>query len=69
MYIRELSRIKWEALIVDEAHKIKNYDSQNFQCLNYLKTTFRLLLTGTPLNNNLKELWTLLYFIMPDLFD
>jgi SNF2 family DNA or RNA helicase len=66
--IGPLSRIKWETMIVDEAHKLKNFESQNFQCLNYLKTGFRLLLTGTPLNNNLKELWTLLNFIMPDLF-
>jgi SWI/SNF-related matrix-associated actin-dependent regulator of chromatin subfamily A member 5 len=36
--------------------------------LNELKTTFRLLLTGTPLNNNLKELWCLMNFIMPEIF-
>ena len=63
-----LSRIKWETLIVDEAHKVKNNQSSNFIFLNKLTTTFRLLLTGTPLNNNLKELWSLLHFIMPDLF-
>lgn len=63
-----LSRIKWETLIVDEAHKVKNNQSSNFIFLNQLKTTFRLLLTGTPLNNNLKELWSLLNFIMPEIF-
>lgn len=63
-----LSRIKWETLIVDEAHKVKNNQSSNFIFLNNLTTTFRLLLTGTPLNNNLKELWSLLNFIMPDIF-
>lgn len=63
-----LSRIKWETLIVDEAHKVKNNQSSNFIFLNKLTTTFRLLLTGTPLNNNLKELWSLLNFIMPEIF-
>lgn len=54
---------------MDEAHKIKNFEGQNFQCLNYLTATFKLLLTGTPLNNNLTELWTLLTFIMPTIFN
>lgn len=40
----------------------------NFKCLNYLTASFRLLLTGTPLNNNLQELWALLNFIMPEIF-
>lgn len=63
-----LSRIKWEALIIDEAHKIKNSEGQSFQALSYLQATFKLLLTGTPLSNNLGELWTLLNFIMPEIF-
>jgi len=60
-----LSRVKWEVLVVDEAHKIKNDQSQNFMLLTYLKANFKLLLTGTPLSNNLRELWSLLNFIMP----
>lgn len=66
--IYKLSHVKWETLIVDEAHKMKNFESQNFQSLNHIKASFKLLLTGTPLNNNLTELWTLLNFIMPDIF-
>ena len=64
-----LTRIKWEVLVVDEAHKIKNYESQNFAALSDYYAEFKLLLTGTPLSNNLLELWTLLTFIMPDVFD
>lgn len=64
-----LSRVKWQALIIDEAHKLKNNQSQTFVILNQFKSTFRLLLTGTPLSNNLKELWCLMNFIMPQLFE
>jgi SWI/SNF-related matrix-associated actin-dependent regulator of chromatin subfamily A member 5 len=63
-----LSRIPWEVMVVDEAHKIKNNESQSFIALSYLTATFKLLLTGTPLSNNLKELWCLLNFIMPGIF-
>ena len=56
-------------LVVDEAHKIKNYETQNFAAMAMLKSQFRILLTGTPLSNNLTELWTLLYFIMPGIFN
>lgn len=65
----QLEKIKWEALIIDEAHKMKNFQSQNFSALCYYKATFKLLLSGTPLSNNLQELWVLLYFIMPDIFN
>ena len=67
--INSLSRIRWEVLVVDEAHKIKNYESQNFVALRHLNATFKLLMTGTPLSNNLQELWCLLFFIMPEIFD
>ena len=52
-------------MILDEAHNIKNFRSQRWQALLTFKTRARLLLTGTPLQNNLTELWSLLFFLMP----
>ncbi|KAG5520180.1 hypothetical protein PMAC_001257 [Pneumocystis sp. 'macacae'] len=58
-------RKKWHYLILDEAHNIKNFRSQRWKVLLNFNTERRLLLTGTPLQNNLVELWSLLYFLMP----
>ncbi|KAI9096538.1 SNF2 family N-terminal domain-containing protein [Phlyctochytrium arcticum] len=58
-------RKKWSYLVLDEAHNIKNFRSQRWQTLLGFNTDRRLLLTGTPLQNNLMELWSLLYFLMP----
>ncbi|RBQ92968.1 hypothetical protein VDGD_02940 [Verticillium dahliae] len=58
-------RRKWHYLILDEAHNIKNFKSQRWQTLLGFNTRARLLLTGTPLQNNLTELWSLLFFLMP----
>jgi helicase SWR1 len=58
-------RRNWHYLILDEAHNIKNFRSQRWQTLLNFKSEARLLLTGTPLQNNLIELWSLLYFLMP----
>ncbi|KAF3939812.1 hypothetical protein ABW19_dt0202639 [Dactylella cylindrospora] len=58
-------RRAWHYLILDEAHNIKNFRSQRWQTLLNFKAHSRLLLTGTPLQNNLIELWSLLYFLMP----
>ncbi|KAL9100274.1 MAG: hypothetical protein Q9163_004334 [Psora crenata] len=55
----------WHYMILDEAHNIKNFQSLRWQTLLTFKTRARLLLTGTPLQNNLTELWSLLYFLMP----
>jgi hypothetical protein len=61
-------RKKWKYLILDEAHNIKNFQSQRWQVLLNFRTKRRLLLTGTPLQNNLMELWSLLHFLMPHIF-
>ncbi|KAL7553485.1 hypothetical protein ACHAWF_016776 [Thalassiosira exigua] len=61
-------RKKWYYLILDEAHNIKNFESQRWQTLISFNTQRRLLLTGTPLQNNLMELWSLLHFLMPHVF-
>ena len=61
-------RKKWKYMILDEAHNIKNFQSQRWQVLLGFRTKRRLLLTGTPLQNNLMELWSLLHFLMPHIF-
>jgi SWI/SNF-related matrix-associated actin-dependent regulator of chromatin subfamily A member 5 len=64
-----LQKLKYDYLILDEAHRIKNDQCVLSQVLRKFHTEHRLLLTGTPLQNNLKELWALLNFLMPKLFD
>ncbi|KAL6812365.1 SNF2 family DNA-dependent ATPase [Trichoderma sp. SZMC 28015] len=63
-----LSRIKWEFIIIDEGHRMKNADAKLFQQLRQFSSATRLLITGTPLQNNLKELWSLLHFLLPNIF-
>ena len=55
--------------MLDEAHHIKNFRSQRWQTLLNFNSKRRLLLTGTPLQNNLMELWSLLHFLMPHIFE
>lgn len=72
MIIREravLRKIQWRYLVIDEAHRIKNEKSKLSEILRELDTANRLLLTGTPLQNNLHELWALLNFLLPDVFN
>ncbi|KAH3745100.1 snf2 family dna-dependent atpase [Pelomyxa schiedti] len=64
-----LSKLPWTYVILDEAQNIKNAVSKRFTSLVKIPSKRRLLLTGTPLQNNLKELWTLLQFLMPTLFE
>jgi SNF2 family DNA or RNA helicase len=59
---------QWNYLIIDEAHRLKNEASQFSTTVRMLNTKHRLLLTGTPLQNNLHELWALLNFLLPDIF-
>ncbi|QPH18996.1 hypothetical protein C2857_004131 [Epichloe festucae Fl1] len=63
-----LSRIQWEFIIIDEGHRMKNADAKLFQQLRQFSSATRLLITGTPLQNNLKELWSLLHFLLPNIF-
>ncbi|XP_024544547.1 CHD3-type chromatin-remodeling factor PICKLE [Selaginella moellendorffii] len=58
-----LKSIKWECLIVDEGHRLKSKESKLFQTLQNYTTYHRVLLTGTPLQNNLDELFTLMHFL------
>uniref|UniRef100_A0A5S6QHK0 Chromodomain-helicase-DNA-binding protein 3 n=1 Tax=Trichuris muris TaxID=70415 RepID=A0A5S6QHK0_TRIMR len=63
-----LGSIDWSMLIVDEAHRLKNNQSKFFRTLRDFKLNFKVLLTGTPLQNNLEELFHLLNFLSPDRF-
>ncbi|KAA0722062.1 SWI/SNF-related matrix-associated actin-dependent regulator of chromatin subfamily A member 5 [Triplophysa tibetana] len=62
-------KFNWRYLVIDEAHRIKNEKSKLSEIVREFKTTNRLLLTGTPLQNNLHELWALLNFLLPDVFN
>ncbi|UKK00702.2 SWI/SNF family transcriptional activator protein [Theileria orientalis] len=63
-----LGKLNWKYLIIDEAHRIKNEESKLSEVVRMFKTEYRLLITGTPLQNNLKELWALLNFLFPIVF-
>ncbi|UYV62642.1 SMARCA5 [Cordylochernes scorpioides] len=72
MVIREkatLKKFNWRYIVIDEAHRIKNEKSKLSNFVREFKSTNRLLLTGTPLQNNLHELWALLNFLLPDVFN
>jgi len=64
----KLAKIKWRYLIIDEAHRIKNENSSLSKAVRMVDVDHRLLITGTPLQNNLRELWALLNFLMPEVF-
>ncbi|KAI3397375.1 hypothetical protein diail_10825 [Diaporthe ilicicola] len=71
MIIRDssfLSRIQWEFIIIDEGHRLKNAEARLFQEICKFRSATRFLITGTPLQNNLNELWSLLHFLMPRIF-
>uniref|UniRef100_A0AAQ5X5D9 Chromodomain-helicase-DNA-binding protein 1-like n=1 Tax=Amphiprion ocellaris TaxID=80972 RepID=A0AAQ5X5D9_AMPOC len=63
-----LKRWKWKVLVVDEAHRLKNQNSLLHKTLTEFSVGFRVLLTGTPIQNNLQELYSLLSFIQPSVF-
>lgn len=65
----ELNRFHWQYIVVDEGHKMKNPKSKFAQTLGLqYNSEHRLLLTGTPLQNNLVELWSLMNFLLPKVF-
>ncbi|KAH0785651.1 Chromatin structure-remodeling complex subunit snf21 [Histomonas meleagridis] len=64
-----LSRLDYSYIVIDEAHKLKNHEGKLSQTLSHnYRGKNRLLLTGTPLQNNPRELWSLLNFILPNIF-
>ncbi|XP_065185585.1 chromatin-remodeling ATPase INO80-like [Sycon ciliatum] len=67
--VKYFQRIKWQYMILDEAQAIKSSASVRWKILLGFNCRNRLLLTGTPIQNSMAELWALLHFIMPTLFD
>lgn len=64
-----LAKIQWKYMIIDEGHRMKNHHCKLTQVLNtHYIAPYRLLLTGTPLQNKLPELWALLNFLLPSIF-
>jgi len=64
-----LASLNYEYLIIDEAHRLKNDQGKFSMIVRKFKSKHRLLLTGTPFQNNLHELWSLLNFLMPNIFN
>ena len=63
-----LQKYNFKYLVVDEGHRLKNFDCKLIRELKQIPTSNKLLLTGTPLQNSLPELWSLLHFLLPDIF-
>jgi superfamily II DNA or RNA helicase len=60
--------VEWAGLVLDEAQAVKNHQSKTYKCVRELVTPFKLALTGTPMENNVTELWSLLSITAPGLF-
>jgi len=67
--VKYFQRIKWQYMVLDEAQAIKSTSSARWKILLDFNCRNRLLLTGTPIQNSMAELWALLHFIMPTMFD
>ncbi|KAH8111576.1 SNF2 family N-terminal domain-containing protein [Phellopilus nigrolimitatus] len=65
---KHLAGHKWGYIVVDEGHRLKNFNCKLVQEIKKFTSAGRMILTGTPLHNNLAELWSLLNFILPDIF-
>ena len=63
-----LSNYQWKFIVVDEGHRLKNFNCKLVKELKQYTSESRLILTGTPLQNNLAELWSLLNFLLPEAF-
>ncbi|EAY09469.1 SNF2 family N-terminal domain containing protein [Trichomonas vaginalis G3] len=62
-------RVEWRYLVLDEGHRLKNHQSKCYGLLQQLSYKHCTLLTGTPIQNNVEELWSLLHLLQPELFD
>ena len=65
---KPLQKFNYKYMVVDEGHRLKNFNCKLIRSLREFDTANKLLLTGTPLQNNLSELWSLLNFLLPDVF-
>ncbi|KAJ5904292.1 hypothetical protein N7504_006675 [Penicillium tannophilum] len=64
-----LGQYQWRYIVVDEGHRLKNMNCRLIKELLTYPSANRLLITGTPLQNNISELWSLLHFLLPDVFN
>ena len=64
----EFDALAWSGLVLDEAQFVKNHQSKAHGCARRLDVPFKLAITGTPMENNLMELWSLLSITAPGLF-
>ena len=62
---KEIQGIKWQGLVLDEAQNIKNSEAKQSQAVRQIEASFRIALTGTPVENRLQELWSILEFLNP----
>jgi SNF2 family DNA or RNA helicase len=60
--------LPWRGLVLDEAQFVKNHQAKSYQCARRLEAPFKLAITGTPLENSLMDLWSLLSIVAPGLF-
>ena len=65
----QLRSVEWECMIIDEGHRLKSRESKLYAVLQTYDAAHRVLLTGTPLQNNLEELYNLMHFLAPRLCD
>jgi SNF2 family DNA or RNA helicase len=63
--LQDLQTIPWQGVVLDEAQNIKNPDAKQSQAARQLETQFRIALTGTPVENRLSELWSIMDFLNP----
>jgi SNF2 family DNA or RNA helicase len=63
--LKSLQSVSWQIIVLDEAQNIKNSDAKQSQAVRQLKAIFRIALTGTPVENRLQELWSILDFLNP----
>jgi len=62
---KDLQTVTWQGIVLDEAQNIKNSEAKQSQAVRQLETQFRIALTGTPVENRLSELWSILDFLNP----
>jgi len=63
-----LQAFEWQCIVIDEGHRMKNQKSVLHETMTKMRCRTRMLLTGTPLQNNMNELWALLHYLLPELF-
>lgn len=64
--LKELKRVEWQGVVLDEAQNIKNSDAKQSKAVRELESDFRVALTGTPVENRLTELWSIMDFLNPN---